>query len=173
MEHVAQWAPHGDLVRVLKPPARRSQPDMVKAMEQNWPLLLYDGTCGFCHATVRFVLRRDIRGTLRFASLQGENGRAVIDTHQELVGVDSVIWVETNTDGKPSLVLTRSSAALRIARYLGGAWRLLLVLWIVPRPLRDWIYDRIARHRHRLMGATDDCVVPPADARGRFLDENP
>jgi predicted DCC family thiol-disulfide oxidoreductase YuxK len=96
----------------------------------------------------------------------------VIAANPELEGIDSIVWVEPDADGRTARVLTRSQAALRVARYLGGAWRLWLVFVVVPRPIRDWIYDLVARHRHRLMGTAEGCVIPPADARERFLDED-
>jgi predicted DCC family thiol-disulfide oxidoreductase YuxK len=134
------------------------------------PVLLYDGTCGLCSATVRFLLRRDKKQLLRFASLEGDYGRSVLDTCPELEGVDSIVWSEPATADHPAHVLTRSAAALRIALYLGGAWKLTLVFTVVPRSIRDWVYDLVARHRHRLMGSSEQCLVPPPEARDRFLD---
>ena len=141
-------------------------------MTTNQPLLLYDGTCGFCQATVQFVLRHDRKRSLRFARLEGEHGRAVIETHPELEGIDSIVWVEENANTGASRVLTRSGAALRIVRYLGGAWLLLLVFREFPRPWRDRLYDFVARHRHRLMGRAESCLVPAEEDRHRFLDES-
>ncbi len=133
------------------------------------PVLLYDGACGFCGAAVRVVLRHDRRGTLRFASLAGAFAQGVVERHPELASADSMVWVEPATGGRGERVLTRSAAALRVAAYLGGAWRLLLAGWLVPRPARDAAYDLVARHRHRLAGAA--CVVPTAAERARFLEE--
>ena len=135
------------------------------------PVLLYDDACGLCHASVQFVLQHDKKRTLRFASLEGEFGRSVVDEHPELEGVDSVVWVEPSTDDRRARVLIRSEAALRAARYLGGAWKLLVLFAVVPRPIRDWGYDVVARHRHRLLGTGQDCFIPPPAARNRFLDE--
>jgi predicted DCC family thiol-disulfide oxidoreductase YuxK len=130
------------------------------------PILLYDGSCGFCSASVQLVLRHDRMGTLRFAALQSAFSERFLARHSELQGVDSMIWVDPAKDR----VLTRSAAALRVAAYLGGLWRLALVLWIVPRPIRDWGYDLVARHRHLLMGKAAQCLVPSPDVRHRFLD---
>lgn len=127
-------------------------------------VLLYDGTCGFCAESVQLVLRHDRRRTLRFASLQGEFGSRVRAGHPELDHVDSVIWVEGGR------VLVRSDAALSVARYLGGWWRLALLARALPRPLRDAGYDLIARHRHRLGGDGPQCLVPDPAVRERFLD---
>jgi predicted DCC family thiol-disulfide oxidoreductase YuxK len=79
-----------------------------------------------------------------------------------------VVWVEPAAAGASERVLLRSAAALRIASYLGGAWTLALAMRLVPRPLRDAAYDLVARHRHRLSGAT--CFVPTPEVRARFLD---
>jgi predicted DCC family thiol-disulfide oxidoreductase YuxK len=81
-----------------------------------------------------------------------------------------MIWVETAGTVAAERVFVRSAAALRVARYLGGAWTLVLAAWLVPRPLRDAAYDFLARHRHRLSGAADACFVPPPEDRARFLD---
>jgi len=134
------------------------------------PVLLYDGVCGFCNASVQLVLRHDRRGTLRFAPLQSSYGKQVLAHHPELGGLDSMVWFEPGADPGSPTVLTRSSAALRVARYLGGPWSLLLAFWLVPRPLRDWAYDVVARNRHRLMGSAQQCLLPPLAERHRFLE---
>ncbi len=133
------------------------------------PLLLYDGSCGFCADTVQFVLRHDVRAkTLSFASLQGPTGTAIRDRHPQLASADSVVWLEGMNDAAP---LVRSAAALRVMRYLGGAWGgLATVARLVPPGVRDWGYDLVARHRHRLSGEGAACVIPTAEERERFID---
>jgi predicted DCC family thiol-disulfide oxidoreductase YuxK len=135
-------------------------------------LLLYDGTCGFCAESVQFVLRHDRRRqTLRFSSLQGPTAAEIRARHPELDAVDSVIWFEPADGTHPETLLTKSSAALRVLRYLGGVWRPLGALAaIVPRTIRDAVYDLIARHRHRLVRAGPACVIPTPEERNRFLD---
>ena len=133
------------------------------------PVLLYDGTCGFCADSVQFVLRHDRRGTLKFAPLQGAAGGAVRAANPALERVDSMVWVEAAPAGAPRRVYTRSDAALRIARYLGGAWHLARIARLVPRGIRDGVYDLVARHRHRLSSGGAACLVPGAEVRGRFL----
>ena len=131
------------------------------------PMLLYDGACGFCSAIVKFVLLRDRVGTLRFAALNSAIAMDVIAAHPELIGIDSAVWIEP-ASGR---VFTHSAAALRIAHYLGGTWRLFEILWIVPRPLRDVGYRFVARHRDRLGLASLEDFVPPPEMRERFLDK--
>jgi len=137
--------------------------------EGSGPLLLYDGTCGFCASTVQFVLRHDSRAkTLRFASLQGTIGTAIRDRHPELAAADSVVWLETPDDAAP---LVRSAAGLRVLSYLGGGWKALAgIARVMPKGVRDWGYDLVARHRHRLVAGGDVCLIPTEEERARFLD---
>jgi predicted DCC family thiol-disulfide oxidoreductase YuxK len=137
------------------------------------PVLLYDGTCGFCAESVQLVLRHDRRRTLRFASLQGQFGTAVRARHPELADADSVVWVDPAAAGRPERVLLRSEAALRVAAYLGGWFHLARAAAVLPRGLRDAAYDLVARHRHQLTGDRPSCLVPAPEARGRFLDPTP
>lgn len=132
-------------------------------MSPEHAILLYDGLCGFCDGTVQFILRHDRRGSMRFATLQGELGQQVLAREPSLQGVDSLVLLEGER------VHVKSEAALRIARYLGGAWTLARVLRIVPRALRDWGYDLFARHRYRLFGRHDSCPIPSPEVRARFL----
>jgi predicted DCC family thiol-disulfide oxidoreductase YuxK len=137
------------------------------------PVLLYDGTCGFCAESVQLVLRHDRRRTLRFASLQGAFGAEVRARHPELAGADTVVWLEPGSNERSERVLLRSDAALRVAAYLGGWFHLARVAAILPRPVRDAAYNLVARHRHQLTGEAPNCLVPAPDARARFLDPVP
>lgn len=128
-------------------------------------VVLFDGVCNLCSASVRFVLRRDPAGRFRFASLQSEAGRELLRRH----GLDpddlhSVVLVE---DGR---AYTRSDAALRIARGLGGGWPLLGALRAVPRPVRDRVYGLVAANRYRWFGKQDSCMLPTPELRERFLE---
>ncbi len=141
-------------------------------MSDSSALLLYDGTCGFCAESVQFVLEHDSRSrTLRFASLQGPTGTDVRGRHADLDAADSVIWYEPGSPGERDVILVRSSAVLRVLRYLGGPWRVLAWLGaLVPRPLRDGVYDFVARHRHKLVRGAPVCVIPSEGQRARFID---
>ena len=135
----------------------------------NAPVLLYDGVCGFCNKTVQMILERDRAGTMRFAALQSDYGRAIVERHAELRGVDSVVFVENSPEGGER-VFVRSDAALRVLKYLGGAWKLLLAARVIPKPVRDFFYDLFARNRYRVFGKYDTCMLPPPEVRSRFLD---
>ena len=131
------------------------------------PVLLYDGTCGFCARSVQFVLAHEgARRSLRFASLESATGIELRRRHPWLATVDSLIWYEPDDDER---LLVRSAAVLRVARYLGGVWRVLALLGsVVPRFVRDAAYDFVARHRREI--AADACLVPTPDQRARFVD---
>jgi predicted DCC family thiol-disulfide oxidoreductase YuxK len=133
------------------------------------PVLLYDGVCGFCNKTVQLILGLDRRGAMRFAALQSDYGLSVVERHPELRGVDSVVFVES-APGGGERVYVRSDAALKVASYLGGVWKLLLAARVVPRGARDYLYDLFARNRYKVFGKYDACMLPPPEVRSRFLD---
>lgn len=114
------------------------------------PALYYDTECPLCTRSARLIRRLDRRGTLRYVSLQGPDGRALVEAHPALRTVDSVIWCEpAGPDGVP-LPLVHSDAVLAVAAYLGGIWAVFGVLArLVPRPARDRVYRWVARHRPR------------------------
>lgn len=129
-------------------------------------VLLFDGACGLCHASVRFLLRHERSHSLQFAPLAGQFGAAVQARHPELASADSIVWV-TDAEGPDERVAIRSAAAFHAARYLGGPWTLLRIGTVIPRPIRDWLYDLVARHRHRMgVGSPLD---PPGDLAKRIL----
>jgi predicted DCC family thiol-disulfide oxidoreductase YuxK len=133
------------------------------------PVLLYDGSCGFCAASVQFILRHERAGNLRFAPLQGRLAGDVRQRHPSLDGVDSMVWVEgagTSTER----VLVRSDAVLRAAGYLGGIWGTARLGGVLPVVVRDAVYDFIARHRHKVLGRAEVCYLPPPETRARFLE---
>jgi predicted DCC family thiol-disulfide oxidoreductase YuxK len=128
------------------------------------PVVLYDGTCGLCDRSVQLILRHDRRGRFRFAALQSDIGRALLEKHGLPVdALDTVVLVE---DGR---AWTKSSAALRIARRMDAPWPALRALTLVPRPVRDFFYDRVAKSRYRIFGRVDACMLPPPEVRARFL----
>jgi predicted DCC family thiol-disulfide oxidoreductase YuxK len=127
-------------------------------------VVLFDGVCNLCNGFVRFVIPRDPRGHIRFAALQSEAARRLMGQAGVTPGgADSVVLVE----GQRASV--RSEAALRIARQLRFPWPILYGLVIIPRPLRDWVYDIVASNRFRWFGRRDACMVPGPDTQDRFL----
>lgn len=137
-------------------------------MNQRNPIVLFDGVCNLCSASVRFIVRNDPGARFRFASLQGDTGRRLCADHgveaPAEAAPDSIVLLE---DGR---ALVRSDAALAIAARLRFPWPLLGALRIVPRPLRDWAYRSVARNRYRWFGRTEACMVPTPELRSRFID---
>jgi predicted DCC family thiol-disulfide oxidoreductase YuxK len=128
------------------------------------PTILFDGVCNLCNRTVRFVLARDPRERFVFAPLQSATGRELLSR----VGFPG--------DGRPSIVLVeegrfyvKSEAMLRILAGLSGLWPTLALLRVVPRGLRDALYDWIATNRYRWFGQRAECPVPTPEQRRRFL----
>ena len=134
--------------------------------QPNTETLFYDGHCGLCHRTVLFVVKHDRSGdAFRFAPLQGETflARVPLDRRAELP--DSVVVL--TEDGK---LLVRSEAIVHILRRLGGGWgTVAAIIGIVPRAVRDAVYNMVARVRYRVFGKREElCPVAPADLRARF-----
>jgi predicted DCC family thiol-disulfide oxidoreductase YuxK len=132
--------------------------------ESEPPVAFFDGVCNLCNGTVNFLIDRDRRGRLRFAPLQGSTFAEVALRRPELRGVDSFVLKEGGR------VHVRSAAAVRILMALGGPWRLAGALLAVPRPLRDRLYDFVARRRYRWFGRSESCRMPTPELRARFLD---
>ena len=157
--------PAGPAPHASRPPDARRLAEAPE-FESDGPIILYDGVCNLCNASVRFVADRDRALRFRFAFLQSRSGEALLQRHgleEARNRLDSVLLVE---DGR---VYDKSTAALRIARQLDGLWPALFVFIALPRALRDRVYDFIGRRRYRWFGKTDECQIPRNDLRARLL----
>jgi len=135
------------------------------AAEAERPVILFDGVCNLCTASVRFVIARDRRKLFRFASLQSPVAERLLGKEPGPGdGLDSVILV---VEGR---IHRRSTAALLTARRLDGLWPLLAIFLVVPRPLRDAVYDWIGARRYRWFGKREVCWLPADDLSERFLE---
>lgn len=131
------------------------------------PVLLYDGSCGVCNRSVQWILSHESEHSLRFAALESPLGTTLRELSRVSADVDSVLWVER--DGAGVRASIRSSAAIHVGRYVGGAWKWLAGLaWLVPKPLRDLAYRGFASVRHHV--APNACFLPSPEERLRFLD---
>ena len=127
-------------------------------------IVLFDGVCNFCNASVNFIIERDRKGYFKFAPLQSGIGEALVDKYGiDTSKTDSIIVVE---DDK---AYTHSTGALRIARHLDGIWSWSYVFIAVPSPIRDFFYKLFAKFRYRLFGRQDTCMMPTPEIRARFL----
>ncbi|GGD39463.1 thiol-disulfide oxidoreductase DCC family protein [Muriicola marianensis] len=134
-------------------------------MEEGIKIILFDGVCNLCNRSVQFVIRRDRKDLFRFAALQSEAGeRLVRERGIDTSKVDSIILIEPGV-----AYYVKSEAALRIARGLTGLWPLLGIFLWLPRSFRDLFYDLVARHRYKIFGKQDACMVPSPELRKKFL----
>ena len=134
-------------------------------------VVLYDGVCGLCNGVVKFLLPRERGQRIRFATLQGAYAAAALARHGIVPppgAPESIVLIEQPGTVDERLYF-RSEAALHIAAALPGAWRLSGVFRLVPRVVRDWVYDRVARSRYRIFGRHDTCPMPTPESRSRFL----
>jgi predicted DCC family thiol-disulfide oxidoreductase YuxK len=127
-------------------------------------IILFDGVCNFCDASVNFVIKRDKRGYVRFAPLQEPEG-AEIARHYGIdpERLDTFVLIENGR------AYRKSGGALRVARRLGFPYSLAFALILLPPFIRDFFYDWFARHRYRWFGKKDACMVPTPEVRERFL----
>ncbi len=132
------------------------------------PVVLFDGDCSFCNATVRWTVKRDPLARLRYAPLASEAARRVVAFSDPDCNFDSLPDAIVLADRGG--VHTASTAVLRLTRHLRFPWPALSLALIVPRPLRDAVYNVFARNRLRWFGRADACEVPPPSLAARFLD---
>jgi len=142
-----------------------SQKNLVADLPEGKALVLFDGYCNLCNGAVQFILKRDKKAHFYFASLSWPAAEPVLHSSEELRGVDSIILYDGDR------TFTKSSAALKISSHLGGLWPLFNVFWIIPKFIRDPIYDFIARNRYKWFGKKDTCMIPESDVSQRFLNE--
>ena len=135
----------------------------------NNPVILYDGVCGLCDRSVRFVLRHDQRGFFRFAALQGHFAAKALAHHGKDAAQLEAMCVIAGEKSRPEELLCKSDAAIFVLRQLNWPWKAAVLLKIVPRGLRDRVYDWIARRRYRIFGKVAQCAIPSAAERERFI----
>ena len=134
-------------------------------MKRDGLILLYDNRCNLCCGSVEFIRRRDCAGRIRLVAIESADGRGLLSScglTEEIP--DSLVLLE---DG---VYYTCSTAALRVARRLSGLWPLLYGLVVIPRPVRDYVYDFIARRRYRWFGRRDQCSRVDSPSSGRVMD---
>jgi predicted DCC family thiol-disulfide oxidoreductase YuxK len=128
-------------------------------------IVLFDGVCNLCNRSVQFILKKDRKKQFLFGSLQGETGQSLLKKFSLPVSeYNSFVLIEGEK------VYTRSTAALRVARHLGRGWQLLYAGMIIPRFIRDGMYNWIANNRYRWFGKRDSCRLPTPEEKAQFLD---
>ncbi|MDY0835535.1 thiol-disulfide oxidoreductase DCC family protein [Pseudomonas sp. SED1] len=149
-------------------PASHTRPTPAPLLKPGETVVLFDGVCKLCNGWARFLIRHDHDRRVRLAAVQSPEGQALL------------AWAELPLDQFDTIAVirdrhywTRSEAVFEIIAQLPARWRPLLLLRAIPRFLRDWAYDRIARNRYRLFGKYDTCLLPDPDHEQRFLKEQP
>ena len=134
-------------------------------MSLNKPIILFDGVCNFCNAIVNFIISQDKKNIFLFAALQSEAGKKLLEQYKiDWKASDSFVVIE---NGKAH---QKSTAALKLYNRLPWYWKWAQVFWIVPKFIRDGVYDVIARNRYKWFGKKEECMIPTSEVRNRFLD---
>ena len=135
---------------------------MTKEIEHK--IILFDGICNLCNSSVKTIIKHDKKDTFRFAALQSELGLELITEHAiDTSQADSIFLIDGDK------LFMKSTAALIIAKDLSGAYPILYGFMIVPRFIRNWLYDLIARNRYKWFGKKDSCMVPTPKLKKKFL----
>jgi predicted DCC family thiol-disulfide oxidoreductase YuxK len=133
-------------------------------MSGNDSILFFDGICNLCNRVVNFVIQKDKSEKIRFAQLQSDSAGKILNRYKlDRDKTDSVVYLK---DGK---VYIKSSAVLHLLKDIGGGWKILYGLIIIPVFIRDFFYDRVAKNRYRLFGRKEQCMVPTDKMKNRFL----
>jgi len=128
-------------------------------------IILFDGICNLCNQSVQFVIEHDSKNQFRFASLQSDFGQDFLKKNKlEAIQFDSIVFIEDDQ------FYTKSSAALKIAKYLDGITSWLTIFMIVPKPLRDIVYSFIAKNRYRWFGKNESCWLPTKELKAKFIE---
>lgn len=134
-------------------------------LEQNKKLILFDGVCNLCDASVQYVIKHDKNDLFRYTTLQGEVGQAVIKKFNvDTSKMDSILLYSPEKG-----ISYKSTAALKIASKLGFPRHLMVVFLIVPAFIRNWVYDFIAKNRYKWYGKKEECMIPTKELKSKFL----
>jgi len=134
---------------------------------KNKQLILFDGVCNLCNSSVVYVIKRDTKNKFLFAPLQSDSGEKVINRFDiNTKETDSILLFNPQTDK----INYKSTAALKIAKQLGFPINLLGVFLIVPKFIRNWVYDYIAKHRYQWYGKKEACMIPTPELKAKFLE---
>ena len=127
-------------------------------------IILFDGVCNFCNFWVNFIMDRDAKSVFKFASLQSEAGIKLIEKHSiNTKDIDSVILIMNNK------YFVKSEAVLKIARELTSFWKIFYYFKFIPAPVRDFIYDIIAKNRYSIFGKRESCRIPTEEEKSKFI----
>lgn len=126
-------------------------------------IVLFDGVCNLCSSSVRFIISHNSKKNIKFASLQSAFGQSQLQKYQLPIEVRTIVLI------KGEQYFTKSSAVLEICKELNRLYPLLTFFKIIPLPLRDWIYNFVARRRYQWFGKKDQCWLPTPELQSRFI----
>lgn len=137
----------------------------MESLPKNKKIILFDGVCNLCNASVQFVIKHDKKDLFRFVALQSDLGKEIIKhIGIDQKNIDSVILYEPGV-----AYYYKSSAALEIAKHLGVFFNFATLFRIIPAFLRNPIYDYIAKNRYEWYGKNESCMIPTAELKSKFL----
>jgi len=132
--------------------------------DQNKSIILFDGVCNLCIGSVQFIIKKDSKDLFRLASIQSSVGQGIIKKYSiDIAKKDSIILINNNN------VSYKSTAVLFILYKLSTFWKILVIFYIVPYPIRDFIYSLVANSRYFLFGKKDTCMNPNKNTKSKFL----
>jgi len=135
-------------------------------LPKNKKIILFDGVCNLCNAAVQFVIKHDKNDIFRFVALQSDLGQSIVKhIGVDTQNIDSIILYEPGV-----AYYIKSEGALEIAKHLSGGISFLSVFKILPTPLKNSIYDYIAKNRYKWYGKKEYCMIPTAELKSKFLE---
>lgn len=127
-------------------------------------VILFDGVCKLCNGWARFIIKYDTKHVFKLASVQSKKGQAILQIFDMPTDkFDTMLFVTNNQS------FEKSTAFFKVVRHLPWMFRILMIFVIIPRPVRDWMYDRVALNRYKLFGKYKQCLLPNPDHKERFL----
>ncbi len=130
----------------------------------NYDIILFDGVCNLCNGAVDFIIKHDQKDQFKLAALQDEVGKTLLKRHFiSSTYIDSIILITKKG------LLYKSDAALSIASKLGGLWQVFIIFRILPKSIRDYLYDWIAKNRYQWFGKENTCRLPTPAESAKFL----
>ncbi|MGY5353395.1 thiol-disulfide oxidoreductase DCC family protein [Wenyingzhuangia sp. IMCC45467] len=128
------------------------------------PVLLFDGVCNLCNNSVQLIIKNDTKNIFKFAPLQNADVIAFLKNQpKDFRNIDAIILITSKK------IYTKSSAALTVAKHLKGLYPLLYIFYVIPKPIRDFVYDFIAKNRYKWYGKKDQCMIPSPKLKNKFI----
>lgn len=133
-------------------------------LNENFSIVLFDGICNFCNSSINKIIRHDKKNRFKFAALQSETGKKLLEKHSiDSSRTDSIILIENN------VAYIKSTAILKISKHMSGLYPLTYGFIIIPVFIRNAVYDFIARNRYKWWGKKDSCMIPTEEVKAKFL----